>query len=98
MEWHDEPAPAARLWWIWVALMVLLLATWLLSFPHMGHWNLIVALIIAVAKAALVLWDYMELRERPKLVRLFAGIGFFWLGIMLVFSFSDFIWRAPEHF
>jgi caa(3)-type oxidase subunit IV len=49
-------------------------------------------LVIAVAKATAVVLVFMEVRRGTKLVWLWAGIGFFWL-MMMLGIFGDYWFR-----
>jgi cytochrome c oxidase subunit 4 len=76
-----------------VALLVLLAVTVGMSFVDLGPFNTIVAMLISVSKAVLILLFFMHLRHGGPLLRLFAGVGFFWLGIMLTLALSDYLTR-----
>jgi cytochrome c oxidase subunit IV len=48
---------------------------------------------LALVQAALILLIGMELRRDAPLIRLFAGIGGFWLTILLTLSLFDYLTR-----
>ena len=76
------------------ALLVLTLLTTGAAFINLGaHWNIILALAIAIVKASLVAAYFMHLRYSSKLTLLVAGAGFIWLAHLLVFTFSDYLTR-----
>ena len=78
---------------IFGALLVLTAATvWVANFD-LGPWNAIVAISIAVLKATLVVLYFMHVRYSSKLTWVFVAAGFFWLAILMVFTFSDFATR-----
>lgn len=77
----------------WIALCALLSATCALSFVPMGEGNLVVALLIAAAKAALVGGIFMRLSEDTALDRLAAAAGPIWLIIMFLLIGSDYFTR-----
>jgi cytochrome c oxidase subunit 4 len=79
----------------WLLLLALLAMTVLISYQPLGHFNLIIALFIATAKALIVAAVFMELRDRGGIMIAFAIAGFFWLGILLWLSGIDFVSR-PE--
>lgn len=63
---HAKEPPGARAFVLtWVALLVLAAASFALSFVHLGQLALPVALLIALAKAALVVMVFMELIAQP---------------------------------
>jgi cytochrome c oxidase subunit 4 len=90
---------------VFVTLMVLLGLTLLAytipferwDFPgtniNMSFMNTFVALIIASTKAVLVMLVFMHLRHSTKLTWIVAAAGFLWLGIMIAFTFADYLSR-----
>jgi len=76
------------------ALLLLLLLTIGLAYVDLGSLNTAVALLISAAKAALILLFFMHLRRASGLTRLAAGVGFFWLGILLAHTLSDYLTRG----
>ena len=76
------------------ALMVLLAATVLIAYIHLGKLNFIAAVTIAVVKAVLIILYFMHVRYSSRLLWIFVGAGFFWLGILFALSFSDYLTRA----
>ena len=80
---------------IYCALMFLLVFTVAASYFDFGAFlNLTIALSIATIKAVLVILFFMHVRHSSKLVWVFAGAAFLWLGILLVLTFSDYLSRA----
>ena len=77
-----------------VALLGLLALTIAASFLNLGVLNSIVAASISVVSTALILLFYMHVRRSKPLLWVFVGAGFFWLGIMFVLAFSDFLTRG----
>jgi cytochrome c oxidase subunit 4 len=75
------------------ALFVLLAATVGAACLNLGPLNTPVALLISLAKAALILIFFMHLRRQHPLAKLFACAGFFWLGILIVLAMSDYLTR-----
>ena len=51
------------------------------------------AMVIAIAKAVLIILFFMHIRYGPKLTWVFAGAGFFWLTILLVLAMCDYATR-----
>jgi cytochrome c oxidase subunit 4 len=75
-------------------LMVLLIITLAAAIPDLGPLNLPIAMAIAVAKAAAVMYYFMHLKWSSPLVRLFATIAFGFLAILFIFSLNDYIGRS----
>jgi cytochrome c oxidase subunit IV len=78
---------------VFIALMVLLILTLAAAAVDLGSWNIIIAMTIAVAKAALVVLFFMHVRYSTHLVQFFAGATFFWLMILFVLTLSDYFSR-----
>lgn len=81
---------------IYVALIVLLIATVAVATINMGWVNLFIAMFIAIIKALLVILFFMHVRISRPVVWVFCGAAFIWLGIMLVMTMSDYTTRYLE--
>jgi cytochrome c oxidase subunit IV len=77
-----------------VGLLGLLALTIAASYLNLGVLNSIITASISVASTALILLFYMHVRRIKPLLWFFVGAGFFWLGIMFVLAFSDFLTRG----
>jgi cytochrome c oxidase subunit 4 len=79
---------------VWIALLALMGATVattvLLTTPLAYALNF----ALAVAMAALVLLDFMGLREADGLTRVFALAAFGWLIFLLVLTLADYLTRG----
>ena len=76
------------------SLLLLLVLTVGANLVNLGPFNVAVALAISVAKAALILLFFMEVRYSTPIVWLFATAGFVWLLLLLIFSLSDYQTRG----
>lgn len=74
-------------------LMLLLGLTVGVYFVPLGSFGVVVALTIAFAKAVLIILFFMHVRYSSRLTMVMAGAGFFWLLILFVLTFSDYISR-----
>jgi cytochrome c oxidase subunit 4 len=83
---------------VFAALMVLTGLTIASAHIDLGHWNILLALIIAVTKAALVVTYFMHLRYGPRMSRaiLIAGV----IGVLLLMTLiiDDLRTRRMESF
>jgi cytochrome c oxidase subunit 4 len=79
---------------IFAVLIILTFVTVQVAFHDLGPWNVVVALSIAVTKATLVVLYFMHLRYSDRLTWIVVAAGFFWLGILLVLTMSDYLARA----
>ena len=80
------------------ALLVFTVLTVVAARIDFGLMNDVIAMTIAVTKATLVILFFMHVRYGSKLLMLFVVSGFFWLGIMLVLTLSDYSsreWFGP---
>jgi len=78
---------------VWLALMALLAATFTSAYIPMGAFNSIANLTIAFMKGALVAIFFMHLKKSDTMMRLAAAAGLFWLLILFMLTFSDFLTR-----
>jgi cytochrome c oxidase subunit 4 len=79
---------------VWAALLVLLAVTVGVAYVHLGWLNPVVAVGIAALKAIIIILFFMHVRYGPKVLWVFVGAGFFWLGIMFVLALSDYMTRV----
>lgn len=84
---------------IFAALLVLTALTVVAAMYDLGggrlHYaNAIVALTIAVTKAALVVLYFMHVRYSSRLTWVFVGAGVFWLVILISLTMSDVLTRG----
>ena len=80
---------------VWVALMALMILTAGLSRINLGEWSTLIALVIAVIKALLVILFFMHVRyENQKIAWIVVIAGFFWLGILMALSMTDYLTRG----
>jgi cytochrome c oxidase subunit IV len=86
--------PLKTYYTIFAILMALLVATVVGAFlPLPEGLHLPVALLIAAAKAVLIILYFMHVRYSNRLTWVFSSAAFFWLMILLVFSLSDYATR-----
>jgi cytochrome c oxidase subunit 4 len=86
--------PLSTYYIVFAALMVLLVLTLVAAAFDLGPWNIIIAMTIAVVKAALVVLFFMHVYYSSHLVKFFAGATFFWLAILFVMTMSDYASRT----
>lgn len=80
---------------VWAALICLTGLTAGLSFIDLHRWSTVVAFVIALIKSGLVVAFFMHLYyERQKTVWIWAGVGVFWLCILLVLTMNDYVTRG----
>lgn len=61
------------------------------SRPFAGVW--IVEMAVVAVMVALILLVSMEVRREPPLVKLFSGLGFFWVAILIGMTLTDYLAR-----
>lgn len=90
---HESTYP--RIYYrVYIVLMALLAVTVAASLLPHGPWTLPIAMIIATAKAVLVILYFMHVRDSSRLTWVFVAAGFLWLGILFVLTLSDYISRG----
>jgi cytochrome c oxidase subunit 4 len=75
-------------------LLGLTALTILVSYVDLGPFSAPIAFIIAGTKALLVMLVFMHMKDAPGVLWLAAAAGFFWLGILVVLTMSDFATRG----
>jgi cytochrome c oxidase subunit 4 len=78
---------------VYLALLGLLGATIGVAHLRLGPWNPVLNMSIAAAKAFLIAWFFMHLREASALVRLAACGGLLWLAILFGLGLGDWLAR-----
>src|SRR5438874_635178 len=79
---------------VFAALLVLTATTMAVSALELGRWHLVAGLLIATAKALLVVLFFMHVLHSPRLVWLAIGMAVFCLGILLSQTFADYLSRG----
>ncbi|WP_437922883.1 cytochrome C oxidase subunit IV family protein [Sorangium sp. So ce291] len=74
---------------VWLVLMALTLASYLLSLAHLGGADVVAALLIATAKTVLVLLFFMHLIEQRFANALPMIVSALLLGLLLTLMISD---------
>jgi cytochrome c oxidase subunit 4 len=74
---------------IYITLMVLLVLTVLAAEFPLGPAALLVALLIAGAKALLVILYFMHVRHAEPITRVFVSAGFVWLAILFTLTWLE---------
>ncbi|WP_437751354.1 cytochrome C oxidase subunit IV family protein [Sorangium sp. So ce1389] len=78
---------------VWLVLMALTLASYLLSLAHLGGADVVAALLIATAKTVLVLLFFMHLIEQRFANALPMIVSALLLGLLLALMISDVVSR-----
>jgi cytochrome c oxidase subunit 4 len=79
---------------VFLALMVGTAITVAVAFVHLGPFNDIVALTIAVTKATLVVLFFMHVRHSSRMTKITVVAGFLWLAILFALTLSDYWTRG----
>ena len=79
---------------VFLALMVLTAITVAVAFLHLGPFNDIAAMAIAITKACLVVLYFMHVRQSSRLTKLVVIAGFLWLLFLFGFTMSDYLTRG----
>src|SRR5215468_2480614 len=90
-------APKSMYVWIWLALVVGTVLTYLAALVDLGMLNNVVMLAIACTKATLVILFFMHVRWSTRLTWVVAASGFFWLLILFGIGMSDYLTRGWVH-
>lgn len=89
-----EVIPRQLYYRIFAALLVLTLLTWGVAYIDLGgRLNIIVAITIAVSKAALVVLFFMHVYYSSRLLWVFVGAGVGWFMHFMILTLSDYLTR-----
>ncbi len=91
---RGELSPA-RYALIYVCLLILTVATYLLSRLSLGTWSLVIALAIAITKSSLVVLFFMQLWQHRGSSRLALATAVIWLLLLTFFVVADVRTRYP---
>lgn len=86
--------PRATYYMVFAALLTLTAVTVGVTYIHMGRFNLVVALLIAITKASLVVLFFMNVKNSTPLTKLFVVAGLFWMALLVLLTFSDYVSRG----
>ena len=78
---------------VFLALAVGTLVTYMAALQDFGMFNTLVALSIAITKATLVVWFFMGVRFNTPLTKVVAISGFLWMLILFGIGMSDYLSR-----
>jgi cytochrome c oxidase subunit 4 len=90
----DHVVPARTYYLIFLTLMVCTAITVAVAFVDLGALNTIVALAIAILKTTLVVLFFMHVKYSTRLTWAVVAGSVFWLGILLVLTFGDYLTRS----
>ena len=90
MTGKKEAVQAVRTYLALLALLAISVGLRLFYLDLLGS---VLLLVIAGIEAVVVLLFFMRVQASSKLIWLFAGGGFLWLGVLLVFVITDYISR-----
>src|SRR5215471_14215670 len=88
---HIVPLPVY--FGVFIALIIGTIVTTAVAYIDLGSLNIVVALIVAVAKATLVILFFMHVKYSPRLTKLVVISGIFWLIILLTMTETDLLTR-----
>ncbi len=92
MEENKSQSDAAKTYIIvWIALLCLTGLTIKAAQMKMGEWSMVANIAIASAKAGLVLWFFMHLRQEKRLFKLLIFVPLITISIIIGLTFFD-IW------
>jgi len=92
-----EPIVYIKVFSILVVLFLATLGVALFDLSKHLHWgpaNIVVALVIAMAKAAVIVLYFMHVKYASRLTQVFAVSAMLWLMLMFSFTFADYFTRS----
>lgn len=91
---HHHPGPRT-FFIVWVALMVLTFITVYIAQFHFGDLNIVIAMLVASAKATLVALYFMHLKYEDKLTWVYALYPIFLLFLLIASTIIETFTRIP---
>ena len=99
--WRHE---ARGLAWAWLALLLLMLVSLGSAYLKLGAGNVVAGIAIAIVKAGIVVWWFMQLRRASAMTRIAAAAGLATLLLLLLLGFADDMtrdvapatWQTPQ--
>ena len=91
---HEHVTPLSVYFGIFATLMVLTAITVAVAWVDLGSLNILVALGVAVFKAALVVLYFMHLKYSSKLTWIVVASGLFWMMILFGITMADYLTRG----
>jgi cytochrome c oxidase subunit IV len=79
--------------YIWLTLIAFTALTVSISGMHFGNIALMIAIVIAIIKAALVLNIFMHIKFDDIVFKVFAVLGILTLASIIILTFSDYLFR-----
>ncbi|WP_242345631.1 cytochrome C oxidase subunit IV family protein [Anaeromyxobacter terrae] len=81
---------------VWIVLLVLTVSTWAIAKVHLpGPLHILVALVIAIAKGALVALFFMHLYDQQGANRLVFATSLVFVALLVGLTLSDYATRYP---
>ena len=90
----EHIVPTRVYYTIFGILLLCTYLTWQIAYYDLGPLNTVAALGIAVFKAVLVVLFFMHAKYSTRLTKAVVVGSVFWLGILLVLTFSDYLTRS----
>ncbi len=91
----SQPAISRKTYlFTWITLMLLALATTLIGRLDLGPFNMPIAVLIATAKAALIVAFFMRAKHESKVVLIVIAAGIVWFLILLTNTLGDYATRG----
>jgi cytochrome c oxidase subunit 4 len=93
---HAHHSSARTYVLVFTALIALTISTVLVAFAPLEGWHAVAALLIAAAKATLIVLFFMHGLESSKLVHLIVCGALLWLAIMIGLTWWDYTTRGAD--
>ena len=94
MAMSDQIVPTRVYYLVFAALMAGTYLTVQAAYFDLGPLNTVAAVGIAIIKATLVVLFFMHVKYSSRLTWAVVAGSLFWLGILLVLTYSDYLTRA----
>lgn len=93
---HEHGLSARTCVIVWIGLLILTTVTVAVSEIDFTYFHILVAMIVATAKAALVVLWFMHVKYEGRAIHIMVFLAFFLLAIFISFTFFDLAYRPVQ--
>ena len=88
-----EVTPTANTLLMFCVLVAIAALAFVVGFSDLGPWKVVASLAVATLEASVLAYFFMDLKQADSLTWLVALSGLFWVGLMFLFTLTDYLTR-----
>lgn len=78
---------------VWIIVIVTTVVNAALAYVRLGPFNSAVTMLIMTFNAVMIIWYFIGVRRYRPILKIIAVTGFFWMGIFITLTMSDYLTR-----